>query len=266
MQRIVEARKSFDNTIKPKEEAEYEKNLKALEDYKEQVKQEEIEEIENKSFDEVTTHDKLTMAKSEEGFEDTLKADLGAVINEKPDKRLAALRKVMLGSHVLNPLLNEAQKFCYHFDTAVDEGYNNQSLKEVAREGVNNMFKVALNATKNLKFTDVKDRIVIAQKLTDIMVNKVTPVAFSFHDYTEYGQGFTVLKDSDVIRSEMEGADEVVVNEAIADAKAKFDELYPQNNVQEVEKILVDLDEPNTEVVAPIEQNPTVIKAPRIDK
>jgi hypothetical protein len=266
MQRIVEARKMFDNTIKPKEEVEYEKNLKALENYKEQVKQEEIEEIENKSFDEVTTHDKLTMAKSEEGFEDTLKADLGAVINEKPDKRLAALRKVMLGSHVLNPLLNEAQKFCFRFDTAVDDGYNNESLKEVMREGVNNMFKVALNATKNLKFTDVKDRIVIAQKLTDIMVNKVTPVSFSFHDYTEYGQGFTVLKDSDVIRSEMEGADKAVVNEAIADAKAMFDELYPQNNVQEVEKILVDLDEPKTKVVAPIEQNPSEIKAPRIDK
>ena len=42
MQRIVEARKLFDNSIKPKEEAEYEKNLKALEDYKEQVKQEEL--------------------------------------------------------------------------------------------------------------------------------------------------------------------------------------------------------------------------------
>ena len=145
------------------------------------------------------------------------KADLGAVINEYPDKRLTAVRKIMLGSHVLNPLLDEAQKFCFKFDTAVDEGYNHESLEAVVKEGVNNMFKVALKATKNLKFTDVKDRITIAQKLTDIMVNSATPVAFSFNDYTEYGQGFTVLKDSEVIHSAMEDVDKAVVNEAIAD-------------------------------------------------
>ena len=248
MQQIVEARKLFDNRIKATEEVEQEEKLKKLEAYKEQVKQEEIEEIENKSFDEVTTQDKFTMAKNEEGFEDKLKADLGAVINEKPDKRLAAVRKIMLGSHVLNPLLAEAQKFCYHFDTAVNDGVNADGLEEVVKEGVNNMFKVALKATANLKFTDAKDRIVIAQKLTDIMVNKVTPVAFSFYDYTEYGKGFTVLKNEEVIRSEMGD-----VREAIDSAKETFGAMYPENKVSDIEQINVDLSEPKANVVPPVQ-------------
>ena len=266
MQRILEARKLFDNTIKAQEEADNEKALKALEEYKEQVKQEELEEIENKSFDEITTQDKLTMAKNEEDFQEKLKADLGAVINEKPDKRFAAVRKVMLGSHVLNPLLDEAQKFCYRFDTAVNDGVNNEGLEEVVKEGVNNMFKVALNATKNLKFTDVKDRITIAQKLTDIMVNRATPVSFSFYDYTEYGKGFTVLKDSDVIRSAMEDVDKTVVNEAIDSAKDAFGKLYPENKDKDIEKISIDMKEPENELVPPVDKKPLAKNPPSKDK
>ena len=265
MQQIVEARKLFDNRIKATEEVEQEEKLKKLEAYKEQVKQEEIEEIENKSFDEVTTQDKFTMAKNEEGFEDKLKADLGAVINEKPDKRLAAVRKIMLGSHVLNPLLAEAQKFCYHFDTAVNDGVNADGLEEVVKEGVNNMFKVALNATKNLKFTDAKDRIVIAQKLTDIMVNSATPVAFSFYDYSEYGKGFTVLRDSEVIRSAMDGVDETTVNAAIDGAKETFGALYPESKDKDIEKIVVDINEPETKIVPPVDKKPPVKNPPSID-
>ena len=265
MQQIVEARKLFDNRIKATEEVEQEEKLKKLEAYKEQVKQEEIEEIENKSFDEVTTQDKFTMAKNEEGFEDKLKADLGAVINEKPDKRLAAVRKIMLGSHVLNPLLAEAQKFCYHFDTAVNDGVNADGLEEVVKEGVNNMFKVALNATKNLKFTDAKDRIVIAQKLTDVMVNSVTPVAFSFYDYSEYGKGFTVLRDSEVIRSAMDGVDETTVNAAIDGAKETFGALYPESKDKDIEKIVVDINEPETKIVPPVDKKPPVKNPPSID-
>ena len=266
MQKIVEARKQFNNTVKPKEEVEQEEKLKKLEEYKEQVKQEEIEEIENKSFDEVTTQDKLTMAKNEEDFEAKLKTELGKVINEYPDKRLGAVRKIMLGSHVLNPLLDEAQKFCFKFDTAVDEGYNHESLEEVVKEGVNNMFKVALNATKNLKFTDATQRIVVAQKLTDIMVNSATPVAFSFNDYTEYGQGFTVLKDSEVIHSAMEDVDKTVVNGAIDNAKDTFGKLYPANKDKDIEKISVDIKEPNEDIVPPVDKKTIAKNPPSKDK
>ena len=266
MQQILEQRKLFDNTIKPKGEIEQEEKLKKLEEYKAQVQQEEIEEIENKSFDEVTTQDKLTMAKNEEDFEAKLKTELGKVINEYPDKKFVAVRKLMLGSHVLNPLLAEAQKFCYRFDEAVNEGYNHEDLEEVVKEGVNNMFKVALNATKNLQFTDAKQRIVIAQKLTDIMVNSATPVAFSFNDYTEYGQGFTVLKDSEVIHSAMEDVDKAVVNEAIDNAKDTFGKLYPANKDKDIEKIFVDLNEPNEDKVPPVDKKPIEKNPPSKDK
>ena len=206
------------------------------------------------------------MAKNEEDFEAKLKTEFGKVINEYPDKKFAAVRKLMLGSHVLNPLLAEAQKFCFHFDEAVNEGYNHEGLAEVMKEGVSNMFKVALKATANLKFTDATQRIVVAQKLTDIMVNSATPVAFSFNDYTEYGQGFTVLKDSEVIHSAMEDVDKAVVNEAIDSAKDTFGKLYPANKDKDIEKISVDIKEPQDELVPPVDKKTVAKNPPSKDK
>lgn len=253
MQHIDEERKVVaenlkKNAIEAEKDTLAEKGLEDREKIKEKLQKEEVKEIEAKTFDELTMRDQFTICKIDETFQMKLKEDFGKVIQEFPDKRFASVRKLMLGSHVLNPLLDAAENLCKDYDLADDQGANKEVLENVVKQGAVNIFKTALNATKNLKFTDAKERIVIAQKLTDIMLNSASPVSFGQQSYGQYGKGFTVLKNEEVIRSEMGD-----VSEAIDSAKETFGAMYPENKVSDIEQINVDLSEPKANVVPPVQ-------------
>ena len=250
MQRIEDRRVKFAEYAKGASE-EPQEYLEVLQ----QIKDEEVKEIENKAADDLTMKDQFTICSTDETFKEKLKADLGEVVNALPDKRFAAVRKLMLNSHVMTPLLAEAEKLCNAFDSAMDDGVNKEGRSEVVKEGVANMFKAALNATKNIKITDAKERIIVAQKLTDIVLNSASPVSFRQNEYANYGKGFMVLRNEEVIRSAMSDVDAGALNEAIAGAKETFGALYPENNVQEIEKINVHLNEPKAQVAPPVDKN-----------
>jgi hypothetical protein len=161
-------------------------------------------------------------------------------------------------------LISAAQELCNDYDLADNDGANKEELANTVKNGVAKVFKVALTATKNLKITNVNERITVAQKLTDIILNAASPVSFKQKEYGAYGKGFTVLQNDEVIRSAMEGIDGVT--EAIANAKETFGALYPENKAQEVEKISVNLNEPTAQVSAPVGQKPVEIGAPDIKK
>ena len=113
-----------------------------------------------------------------------------------------------------------------------------------------------MNATKNLKVADVKDRIIVAQKLTDIILNSVSPVAFKQNEYGAYGKGFVVLQNADAIR-DMLGSEVApdAIDTAINGAQETFGALYPENKAQKIEQIQVNLNEPTTVVVPPVESS-----------
>ena len=236
---------------------------KALEDYErvqQEIKEDVIQEIGGKTSDELTMGDQYTICTNDAGFQKNVINAISEVINALPDKKLASVRKLMTKSHVYTPLVSEAEKLCNEYDLADNDGASKEELEKVVKSGVAKMFKVALNATKNLKITDANERIIVAQKLTDIMLNSATPVSFNQKAYGAYGKGFTVLRNDGVIRSEI--SDEA----AIANAKETFGALYPENKVQEIEQISVNLNEVPAQVGAPVEQNSTEIKAPKIEK
>ena len=265
MQQIIDRREDFAKAME--KTALEEQEVENLEEIKQQIKEEEINEIANKSFDEVTTRDQFALCCNDSTFKSRVDGELTSVIMELPcTQAISRLRKLMIPKQIIEPLFSEAEKLCGNLDYADENGANKEGLHQVVKEGVVNMFKVALNATQFLKITDVKERIIVAQKLTDIMLNNASPVSFYPYEYGQYGQGYITLQKEDVIRSAISNADETVVNEAIAGAKETFGALYPENKVQEFEKISVNLDVPNTEVVAPIEQNPAQISTRSIDK
>lgn len=264
MQQIIDRRVEFERNME-KTVAE-EQEVENLEEIKQQIKEEEINEIENKSFDEVTTRDQFTLCCNDSTFKSRVDGELSAVIMELScTAAISRLRKLMIPKQVIEPLFNEAEKLCGNLDYADENGANKEGCHQVVKEGVESMFKVALNATQFLKITDVKERIIVAQKLTDIMLNNASPVSFYSYEYGQYGQGYITMQKEDVIRSALSNADETVVNEAIAGAKETFSKLYPENNVEEIEQINVDLREPKAKVAPPVDKKPPEI-SPFINK
>ena len=239
----------------------------ALEDLKviqEEQKKEEMQEIMQKSADELTMKDQFSICAEDGNFKTKVTEDLKAALAGKGNP---ALLKLMATSHVYNPLIGEVEKFCQGFDLAVENGLDKADLAKVVAGGVKNVFGVALNAAKNLKVADVKDRIIVAQKLTDIILNSASPVAFKQNEYGAYGKGFMALQNADAIREML--SSEVApdaIDTAINGAQETFGTLYPENKAKEIEQIKVDLDEVNAEISPRVEKKPVEINAVKKDK
>ena len=185
MQQIIERRENFAKAME--KTASEDQEVENLEEIKQQIKKEEINEIANKSFDEVTTRDQFTLCCNDSTFKTRVDGELSSVIMELPcAPAISRLRKLMIPKQIIEPLFNEAEKLCGNLDYADENGANKEGLHQVVKEGVESMFKVALNATQFLKITDVKERIIVAQKLTDIMLNNASPVSFYSYEYGQY--------------------------------------------------------------------------------
>ena len=246
------------------EELRREQALEDLKVIREEQKKEEMEEIMNKAADELTMKDQFSICAEDGNFKTKVTDDLKAAFAGKGNP---ALLKLMATSHVYNPLIGEVEKFCKEFDLAVENGLNKADLAKVVNDGVKNVFSVALNATKNLKVADVKDRIIVAQKLTDVILNAASPVAFKQNEYGAYGKGFVVLQNADAIR-DMLGSEVApdAIDTAINGAQETFGTLYPENKAQNIEQIQVNLNEPKTAVVPPVESNALDSNVRNLDK
>ena len=255
-EREIVAKRMEENAIKAEEEKQREQALEDLKAFQEEQKKEEMEGIMQKAADELTTRDQFSICTQDEAFKKKVTEDLKAAL---AGKAKPALLKLMATSHVYNPLLAAAEKFCQDFDLAVENGLDKADLAKVVAGGVKNVFSVALNAAKNLQVADMKDRIIVAQKLADIMLNSVSPVAFKQNEYGAFGKAYMVMKNADAI-AEMVGD-----GEAIAGAKEAFGELYPETKAQEVEQINVDLNEPQAEIAPPVE-NKVDVNEVKIEK
>ena len=250
--------------LKGQEESLREQAIEDLKKIQEEQKKEEMEEVMQKAADELSTRDQFMICTQDNAFKMKVTEDLKAALAGKGNP---ALLKLMANSHVYNPLINEAEKFCKEFDLAVENGLGKADLTKVVNNGVKNVFAVALNATKNLKVADVKDRIIVAQKLTDIILSGASPVAFKQNEYGAFGKGMMVLQNSDAIREMLsfEVAPDAI-DTAISDAKKSFGDLYPENKVKDVEQINVDLNEPNAEIAPRVDKVVVEISTPKLDK
>ena len=265
MNRIEKTRANINAAaLEGEEDRRREQALEDLKVIQKEQKKEEIEEIMQKSADELTMKDQFSICAEDGKFKTKVTEDLKAAFAGKGNP---ALLKLMATSHVYNPLIGEVEKFCKEFDLAVENGLGKADIAKVVKEGVKNVFGVALNVTKNLKVADVKDRIIVAQKLADIILNSVSPIAFKQNEYGAYAKGFMALQNADAIREML--SSEVAPNaidSAINGAQETFGALYPENKAQEIEQIQVNLDEVNAEIAPRVDQKPVEMKAHKIDK
>ena len=249
-ERAAIAKRMKENAIMAEEEKLREKAMEDLKAFQEEQKKEEIEQIMQKEADELTMKDQLSICTQDETFKKKVTDDLKAALAGKANP---ALLKIMATSHVYNPLLAAAEKFCQDFDLAVENGHSKDDLEKLVSDGAKNVFGVALGAAKNLKVSGAKDCIIVAQKLADIMLNSVSPVAFKQNEYRAFGKAYMVMKNADAIAEMVDGG-EAAMNDAIKGAQEEFGKLYPKSVVKESEQLNIILsDDNNIDLAPPVE-------------
>lgn len=120
-----------------------------------------------------------------------------------------------ISNGIYNPLYKEAMEFCNKYDSfkstvKEDPAKLKEVIQQTTVEATKKMFETAfkgVSATSTtsgveqsvLGIRNLKDRIVSAQKIADVMLTKRTPVGFQKDELGEYGKGYHLLENTDQV-------------------------------------------------------------------
>lgn len=145
-----------------------------------------------------------------------------------------------------NNILDTAERV--DLDLSDVEEAGEDYLDNVALDGVKNVFAKAYGLTKQLNLS-LSDRIVLAQKFTDVTLNSVTPVGFQKESFGKFGDGY-LLNNGGVEwiknfvteqNNEKESFSEQQIVDAVSDAVTTFN-----TEKNRVRMPVVELEEPKS--------------------
>ena len=148
----------------------------------------------------------------EKGFYQQIVRDLGKAMHGVGVNISA--REKSIPYHVYAPLSEHAKNFCKVFDEyenvrSSDPDKFKAEITEKGLQTAGEMFVSAFKALgvvdpvmKNLVFGEMslKDRIMVAQNVTDLMLNKLTPVGFDSKNFANIARGSFALDKADNVR------------------------------------------------------------------
>ena len=182
----------------------------------EEEKQREKEEIMAKNASDLTCYDQAKILFDDEDFKKSTEADLLLAV----DKSKFGAKKTLIKPMLYVPMTAEATKFNQRYDSFVESDSSKEELEDLIANHAKAMYKVAFNKLMAFKL-DLKDRIVAAQKITDLVLNSATPVAFKQNEYGKYGNNYA-LKNDECIREALAENGIALDDNAINEAKREL--------------------------------------------
>lgn len=95
---------------------------------------------------------------------------------------------------IYGPMLEGAKQVCDAYDRCKDENAGEDAVEEHLERTTNNLYKTAYECLSSIVGEGDK-KLVIAQMITDLFMNKVTPVAFNPKAYGDFGDNFSTRHD-----------------------------------------------------------------------
>lgn len=189
--------KEFDDKLdKIKEESKrIERENEEVNKQIEESKKNEIEEISIKKGEELTTQDQYKILTGDENFKKSVEGELYKEVKNSPYTE--QMTKTFISNTVYKGLIENAQNFCVRFDIAKESGEN---LENVFDKNVKEIFKLAFTRVGVFR-PSLKDRLIMAQAMTDIVLKSATPVGFEEKTYGKYAQNYVLKNDEEFIRS-----------------------------------------------------------------
>jgi hypothetical protein len=179
----------------------------------------------------------------EKGFYQTIVKDLGKAMHGVGIHMSARMSSIP--RHIYLPLSEHAKHFCEQYDEAKLGGITNpeqfkNTMLRYAQDTAREMFLATFKAlckvdpaTQNFVFGEMslKDRIMVAQNVTDLMLNKLTPVGFDSKNLAQGAKGSYALDNPkevySFVWSEMPGKyTEAEINAAITAASKDLGALH----------------------------------------
>jgi hypothetical protein len=234
---------NYKSSISNEDLQEKKKSKEPAKNVNETEKKQDVE-LKNKEVAQKTALDKFNQLDSDEKVffqkmvKDLSNAVQGAGINKDACKE-------SMPRHIYAPLSKEAENFCKAYDeqSISKETDPEQFKKDMTSFGITSAEKMfqaafrafgAINPVNNLLVfgeMSLKNRIISAQKVTDVMLNKMTPVGFDAENFGQLAKGSFTIDHPDKIRDFIKAnfADKYndkEIDTALTAAKKDFGALY----------------------------------------
>ena len=113
-------------------------------------------------------------------------------------KETMSLDKKSAVEQIYKPLLLNAKSINEDYMKLENEGKDVEEIGEKLEDSAKVMFTEAYLNLENFRL-DPKDRVVAAQKITDLMLNQLTVIGFKKDQFGKYGENCGVEKEDDVL-------------------------------------------------------------------
>jgi hypothetical protein len=184
----------------------------------------------------VPGNERLYAAIGKKGFESSIKEEIWKALklNESRD-----IEKKTVTDNIYRTLLENAKRMNEGYSSNVEKGATDEEIHDCLDDDAKNMFSSAYLSLTDLPMKPY-EKLIAAQKIADIMLNKLTVVGFEKEKYGKYGecyavkdettaievQGFNDNLDEDKCKSNLDFA----INE-LEKEKVNFKEYDSKNNV-----------------------------------
>jgi len=184
----------------------------------------------------------LYEARNDEKFEERFISQMKEAM-KKECHYLPEDKQIMMIKLIANNRLNDtaAENFNNEMDEAIENG--EQDLNAVALKGIKSVYEQAYTCTRLLSIASLKDRLIVAQRFSDIVLNTVTPIAFQKERFGPYGKGYMLMNtNADMIKDVVK--EQFTAKESFSDdeIEAAFHQAQTEFNL-EMQRTPISLDE-----------------------
>lgn len=163
-----------------------------------------VDENENFSLPEVKEekvpgNERLYAAIAKNGFESSIKEEIWKALklNESRD-----IEKKTVTDNIYRTLFENAKIMNEGYSSNVEKGATDEDIHDCLDDDAKNMFSSAYLSLTDLPMKPY-EKLIAAQKIADIMLNKLTVVGFEKEKYGKYGECYAVKDETTAIEVQM---------------------------------------------------------------